>query len=238
MSEMLDASILNEDLRKLYRSVWPQLEKILNSDNDLSWPLLIYVSPSYVEAPVRVMIVGQQTYEWGFEKGKRKEFGDDPTQRLMEEYDKFALGWKYRGSPFCRAVHVLRREIILGEDPDSKNAYKSLLWSNLIKVDQRNRPPELQIEEAVRGLGLLQREIEITRPQAIVFFTGPYYEDRLHQTFPNLKLQGDKKLAELKHPALPRLAYRTYHPTYLRLSGQWNVIKKIAGGIKSASSIG
>lgn len=41
-------------------------------------------------------------------------------------------------------------------------------------------------------------------------------------------MDGYATLTRLEHPTLPLHAYRTPHPKYLRLSGRWNTLAKLA----------
>jgi hypothetical protein len=85
-----------------------------------------------------------------------------------------------------------------------------VLWSNLLKMDRRNARPSADAVDDLLRLRLLEREIEITRPDVVVFFTGDV-----------------------------KRAFRTYHPNFLRLRRQWHRVTEIgeaiAGMAQSAS---
>lgn len=203
---------MNAQLRALYSPALDALA-VLRA-HGASRPLLMEVPEAYHLAPVKLMIVGQQTLGWG-------EQCEDLDQ-LLALYREFDLGLECRRSPFWHAAHRLHR----GLNPDGPE--RAFLWSNLVKVDQYGRRPEAAMEDSVCSLGLLAGEIEITKPDVVVFFTGAY-DQRLQSTFPGVEYeQVLPSAARLKHPALPVHSYRTYHPRYLQRSGRWGVLDEIA----------
>ena len=208
---------MNAALKSLYTSKWAALERITQNDG-VSWPLLLKVPPEYGQARLRLLVVGQQTDEWG-------GYGDDADRVawLMEGYAHFALARSYKSTPFWQAS----RELYASLNPDGPPF--GFLWSNLVKVDQQGDRPVEHVEEAVCELGLLPAEVDIVRPEAVVFFTGHSYDPRLRSTFPALRLvQLGEFLVRLEHPVLPFHTYRTPHPKWLRLKKHWNILERAA----------
>jgi hypothetical protein len=81
-------------------------------------------------------------------------------------------------------------------------------------------------------------EIRLTAPDAVIFFTGPWYEKRLELTFVGAQMHEvsglpTNLLARLVHPDLPWHSYRTYHPNYLRRSRQWDLLTVITNLVLS-----
>ena len=78
--------------------------------------------------------------------------------------------------------------------------------------------------------GIILKEIEILKPQFIVFFTGPdEYDKVLDDVFskPKRKSIGnfnERHLCEIEIPDIKK-AIRTYHPNYLFRTGNENVNK-------------
>ncbi|HEX6041764.1 hypothetical protein [Longimicrobium sp.] len=214
---------MNAALRDLYTPAVASLAGITAPFSGVSRPLLIDVPASYHDAPVKLMIVGQQTRGWG----GTCETVDD----LTAFYTTFELGRTQRRSQFWQAAHTLHGAL----NPESLEG--GFLWSNLVKVDQGGgRPRSPGLEDAVCGLDLLQGEIRVTRPDVVIFFTGPSYDGRLASTFPGVafnRVSGN--LFQLQHPALPAQSYRTYHPRYLRRSGRWKVLDEIATRCRAAA---
>jgi len=71
---------------------------------------------------------------------------------------------------------------------------------------------------------ILVAEIKILAPKVCIFFTGYHFDGRIKNIFPEIEfteVEGFTKnqLSHLKHPNLPAMSFRTYHPNYLRRSG-------------------
>jgi hypothetical protein len=206
---------MNDALRVFYESIWSDIEAIRSRELDVSRPLLLEVPPGYERAATRVMIVGQETFGWG-----RPE--ENTVSLLQEGYRSFDRGRSVSHTPFWQAASTIWRLL----NPDDEQ--RAFLWTNLVKVDQASHRPSQRVEDAISALLLVQREIEITQPDVVVFFTGPRYDERLCKTFPNVQfVQMSKAVARVQHPSLPVRCYRTYHPQYLRLRRQWSVLDQI-----------
>lgn len=175
-----------------------------------SKPMLIEVPITYAQAPIKLMVVGQEAGGWAESVGLT---GDD-VDVLMRVYRDFALGRHQRSTPFWQGARKIFGDLNGALPPDG------FLWSNLVKVDVGRRRPPAEVEAKVASLRLLEHEVAVTRPDAVIFFTGPRYDDRLKATFPEASIE------ELGHGTahihnLPFRAVRTYHPRYLRQSRQW-----------------
>jgi len=212
--------MMNQRLYSLYHAAVAELDLALPVGAGISRPLLLYVPDAYHAAAIKLMIVGQETAGW-CEPG-------DTVDTLLAVYCGFDLGRKCRRSHFWQAAHKVYR----GLNPQGPE--RAFLWSNLVKVDQCERRPEPAVEEAVSRLGLLPAEIAITQPDAVIFFTGPRYDDRLRSTFPGLSLNPVlPAVARVEHTSLPAPSYRTYHPRYLRRSGLWHVLDELVSRIRN-----
>lgn len=213
----------NAKLRKVYEEAFPSLIQASTMQSGVSGPLLIDLPPAYEEAKVKLLCVGQQTNGW-FEI-------DRGIDGLLKGYREFDLGRNYTPSPFWQACHRLSRSL----NPDGPGF--SFAWSNLVRVDQDQMRPSRDIEEAVSTVKLLQKEIAVLEPHVVVFFTGPYYDARLRESFPGIRLTADSPwVTSLTHPLLPSACYRTYHPHYLWRARQPGIIDEI--GRKAVSCLG
>lgn len=215
--------MMNTQLCALYGDLLPSLAEAIKGLDGVSKPLLMEVPEEYGQAAFRLMIVGQQTRYWGKTCGTVDE--------LMEFYRNFELGRTQRRSQFWQAARRLYHDLNPGA-PEG-----GFLWSNLVKVDQymgRIRHPG--VEDAVGRVGLLQGEIAITDPQAVIFFTGPSFDGCLTSSFPGVTFEpAADNLLQLRHPALPIHSYRTYHPRYLRRSGRWKVLTEIVSRCQASA---
>jgi hypothetical protein len=175
--------------------------------------------PGYSEATVRLLVVGQQTNGWGFSSQPEGH----PVDKLMQTYEDFALGRNWMNTPFWQAAHQVHRMV----NPGAPRT--GFLWSNLIKVDQGKERPSREVEEKISSLNLLPTEVKVVAPDAVVFFTGPRYADRLENTFEGVeRKEVSNHVFQLHHELLPGRSFQTYHPNYLRLSSNWDIIDQMA----------
>jgi len=191
---------------------------------DTSDPMFCCVPDGYSDTAIHLMVVGQQTRGWGEEPGL------DSASALMEHHRTFDLARNYtaRRSPFWRAAHELAASV----NPNGPE--RAFLWSNLVKVDQAGVRPNPEVETIISRFGMIPKEIEVARPDAAVFFTGPNYDERLTTTFPDLHFKPHSNfIARLVHPALPRSSFRTYHPNALQWQSGWHAIAEIAALIQN-----
>lgn len=221
----MDSESLNHDLFNFYSGISSQLSNILKVYKNSALPQFINVPEGYVLTAKKLMIVGQQTNGW--DDGKTRVSFIDPTA-LMKLYATFNLGKKYSATPFWQAAHRLEGAINPAGPP------RSFLWSNLVKTDQNGKRPIPELEEAINTYQILQTELSITKPDIVLFFTGPDYDERLIATFPSVQIKPNSHLlSRLIHPQLPVASFRTYHPNYLRRSRKWHVLDKIVSEVQN-----
>ncbi len=162
------------------------------------------------------MIFGQETNGW---HGLWESTDDVDT--IVKIYHKFyctdVCYYKY-GGHFWNAIKSLKEAI--GE---TLGTSLGLLWNNIVKVgrkDGRGRPSQPIVETQMSSFNVVPDEVEITQPDAVLFFTGPNYDDLIRRAFPDVRFEGFRKweprrLARLRSADLPERTYRTYHPNYL-----------------------
>jgi hypothetical protein len=199
------------DFKSLYSQHWETLFELLMSHRDLSNPLLLNFPEGYQAQPTKLFIVGQQTHSWyNGEVQLSKEL--NAIDDLMDKYKNgFRLGVKYR-SPFWNAARKLEKLFKISDG--------QILWSNLNRVD-RNKGRPFEIEKPLyEAFPVLSSEIEIAKPDVVVFFTGPYFDDLIALNFPRVKFEAvnslGKRLVRVIHGNLPSSSFRTYHPNYMR----------------------
>ena len=248
---------MQEELSERYRQ-FEQASKRLLDQPEISPPLLLSIPRGWMESACRVMVVGQETRGWGLNGKYHNRLGGpcevcpykesiplegqpkmaQSVDALLHVYEVFKFAETQpatRRSPFwCafRELNETRREA-------------RFIWSNLFRVDFNEQSvlvaPEStqrEIREAQRGL--LSDEIGILGPLVVVFFTGPRYDHELEAEFPGVRfcpIEGSsstRKLARLEHARLPYDSVRTYHPNYLKKSGNWELIKCVGNFILGA----
>lgn len=210
MSDMMNAKLL-----QFYKTALDKLFKSWVPEPEDSRPMLISVPPGYSTSRVKLMVVGQEAGGWAETVPIRPNSARD----LMHAYQDFSLGRHQHSTPFWQGARHVNEKMNPGVDTES------FLWSNLVKVDVRRVRPPPEVEEALTSLGLLQAELTITMPAAVIFFTGPRYDDRMRKTFSGIEFE-DLGGGTAKITGLPFNAVRTYHPRYLRMSGRWGELDK------------
>lgn len=217
---ILDEKIMRAELDGVQSDVARQMAEnplLRNPDNKFSNPLMIRPSKSYFTAPVRLMIVGQETNSWG---GSWKLDPDD-LQNSYEEvcgiYEDFKCDKGLRKRPFWNAAHQIADRVVGGD-----RAKDSMIHGNLFPCDQDKGQSEEVHHNMLRGFRLLPRQIEVLKPEVVVFLTGPIYDYTLRDFFGKACIKSDD--LEFERVWLPgsygsTWAARTYHPGYSQPQG-------------------
>ena len=206
--------------RKLYLELWPRLESLLRAHPEMSPPLLLNPPDDYQGQRIHLFVVGQETATWYDDLLRGKE-GNAAIDTLMHIYkNDFRLG-QIHPTPFWQAVRDLERALGIEKG--------AILWSNLNKADQNGGRPSPALEVALlESFPALRREIAVAQPDAVVFFTGPRYDDLLTSIFSGIRFAAsgfpERVFAKVIHPALPDRSFRTYHPKYLRIRKMWPAV--------------
>jgi hypothetical protein len=224
-----NAGEINAQLRAIYAPVWLAAVRELPKDRLLSVPLFLSVSAEFASSPRRFLVVGKQTMLWP----PRSDFAawarEDALDELFQKYREFAFGADRPGAPFWTAAHLLR------EAANPLSDRSAMAWTNVIKLDQGGDQPDSEWEAWIDKYNLLEREIEVLRPDIVVFFTGPALDERLRGAFQGLSFREESRfVARLSHGALPDQAYRSYHPNWLRRSKNWAEIGRLCNLISKS----
>lgn len=235
---------INDALLGIYKKYWPSLQEALGERDAVAekicYPWLIHSFPGYQQASIKVFIVGQEPGGWGFSKQQAYYWGtsewdydaDVLIQRVLGIYKGFNLGNKHN-SPFWTASRKLHR-LINPSCPED-----GFMQSNLIAIDQDKKRPDKELEESVcNAFPVLPLEINVAKPNALIFFTGPQYDGRLIKTFGGAEFEeivsyNKKALARVIHDKLPCHCYRTYHPHYIYRSKQTQILDDISAMVRS-----
>ncbi|MEN8702323.1 uracil-DNA glycosylase family protein [Bacillus infantis] len=221
--------MLNQQLYDLYKRYDPGMLTALEGNN-LSNPLLLKINgeKQYQEADLKVMFFGQETNTW---EGR---LGSKSIEELLGTYSRFfGEGKCFRyGGPFWNTVKDYTGEI--------KEAYPDkrveIVWNNLIKLGKessKGAPRKSLVDIQKKAFPVIKEELAILKPDVILFFTGPRYDQYIKAEWPDLTYhelahEPAGKLARLKGGSLPVQAFRTYHPNYLYRAGKpfYNAVKK------------
>jgi hypothetical protein len=212
---------VNNHLLRLYQKYWDGLLSTPNRDR-LGNPLLIHINDEekYQNADLKIMFFGQETNTW---EGK---LGDKSIDELLHTYSEFfGKGKCFRyGGQFWNAV----RDYVHSIKQMAPDKNVEFAWNNLIKLgkaDSKGRPEADLIEFQRKEFPVIKREIEILKPDLMIFFTGPYYDRYIADEwsdviFSDIQNWKKRELAAIKHERLPANAFRTYHPNYLYRRGK------------------
>jgi hypothetical protein len=205
--------------RQLYERYWLEFESYVRSRPDLSPPLLVNPPANYLSQRTKLLIVGQETRGW-YDDILAGATGTCVIDVLMNIYKhRFRLGvGKGLRSAFWDFVRELETGLAI--------APGAVVWSNVNKVDQKGRRPSRKIRRDIRRLfPVLSGEVDLAKPDLVVFLTGRGYDQYLQSCFPGSTFREvdgyGSLLATLSGPDLPFRAFRTYHPRYLRRRGYW-----------------
>jgi hypothetical protein len=202
---------MKEQLTELYKNNIDNFKSVYNKfpNDKLCGPFLTSPGELYDKQPNKLLVVGQETNEWSDEI--------DDIEKQMGCYEEFNVGINYRSSPFWNVTRKLEKA--LGNEP------YSCAWTNISKFDVNGKRPQgIHLEEIKRLDSTLVDEINILKPDICIFFTSISFDDRIFDTFPHVvftavDLWDMRQLSQLRHPSLPALTFRTYHPKYLRMKG-------------------
>ena len=194
----------------------------------ISRPFCFGVNDQYCSAEKKIMIVGQQTAGWSSYQNDLAEWPLDRIQEWDIKYTELQLEGKWNPilkekkpnrSPFW---NLFRKVYRFGWIP---------CWNNLDKVQRVEKTDELigKQEKLLNkpitddGKTLLQKEIELAKPDRIIFVVGPRYLNSLcdsmgldHETMEKYKPTPERCCVEITDEmGLGILAFWSYHPNYL-----------------------
>ena len=213
---------MNKELLELYNSKWSVFqEKITTLEKDDSLetkpakPLLLCVDEEgiYENADIKVMIFGQETNGWCSE-------GEKSVDEIVQTYfDFYHTDYCFTyGGQFWNGIKRFKKLF----DQKFENKKNSFLWNNIIKVgklDDKGFPPDEIYEVEKLEFNLIKSEIEILKPDVLIFLTGPNYDsvikdslgDYTQTALPN---SSERQLSKINVLGKEN-CFRTYHPNYL-----------------------
>jgi hypothetical protein len=204
---------INEQLEELYKNGKQNLDKIPISNENPTNPLLLYVDEQCFKK-TKVMLFGQETNDW--------HGAYSSIKAPLEEMNKYKTFWIDKRSDYSNVGVLMQTFNNLQKDFDDV----CFLWNNIIKIGKTGKgTPKDLIEWQKNWFDITKKEIELINPQMMIFFTGHYYDKFIKKTFGEFKqIQIEdfdiKSICQLSFINYPQIvAYRTYHPNYLRRSG-------------------
>lgn len=226
---------INERLKAIYQDylsgLLVQKDSLSEINQNISSPLFMKVFDEYEMAKYKILIVGQETNSWCDNLGTHTH--DD----LLNEYETFELGQKVifgkkkfpriLNSPFWNFSRRFFVNTNFSENERTKEnrLKKGFLWTNISKIDDDGDSTNEAINNLnSEGFKLLRREVEIVKPDVVLFMTGGKYNQEI-ETHLNLKFEEiftteDKKTSveraiHINEVAFPKHTYRINHPRFL-----------------------
>ena len=217
---------MNELLKNLYSSKWGKINEMLQSFNEddpedlenlATHPLLIKTDDEYAKADLKVMFFGQETNEWN---GVFEEYAD--LESVLAVYEDFYLkrGYEQYGKPFWNFIRNLK-----STQSTKKIGY---IWNNVLKIgkSESGTPQQGLINYTIDYFNVIPQEIEILKPNVLLFLSGHTYDDHIRKAIGNFSIVpiegfSTNELCILKFDNITvNLAIRSYHPGYLQRLGE------------------
>jgi hypothetical protein len=209
----------------LYNSVEMENAKIADDKFKAANPLFLalpndeYMS-EYLKADIKLMIFGMETNGWGGIYGQY----EDRLDTIIDDYTEY----------FCGLVTDPKRPIFRGSKCVIDRLHTKIggnksieyIWNNIVKMGYAGKNlgnyhfPAIfynRYDVIKKYLNpLIPKEIEILKPDYIVFFTGPKYDfiiDDVFQKPKRILIDGfdQNDLCEIVIPNAKK-AFRTHHP--------------------------
>jgi hypothetical protein len=217
---------INNQLNELYFAYWSSFSKQLDAivdSNDFNLkptnPLLLkHCDPSsYENADIKIMIIGQETNDW------EGIFYND-MGKIQSVYEDFYTGhyYAYRGyfrNHFNKFIRLLENKF--------PNKNLSCFWNNVIKIgcaNEKGTPPTYIMDIEQKFFPVLEKEIEIIKPNVILFFSGYTYDQYIIERISDVKTNnlGSFQFEDLQQFKIKNVdyAFRTSHPQRLHFSGK------------------
>lgn len=228
---------MNERLKELYQKYWNKTRDEIVVKKDSAFPFMINVNKRYENASKRVMFCGQETYAWNGEEYNAVE--KSSVDSIMKRYDIFVNNGGYN-SPYWNFQNR-----IIADNPEI-----GFVQNNLVKIGKAYEPG---CDETIDNLAhqyfpVFKKELNILRPDLIIFLTGPNYDRKIEYNLGRFTTENCLDKEEFSFLSSPAnicfdklifsntnapLSYRTNHPRHIQMQGQYYpMIKAISLVIK------
>lgn len=213
---MNEQMLLQAKLNDFYTTTLKNAKPLFDDNHllELSAPLLISISKAYLAAPVRIMFVGKETNGW-WNKLAAYYTAENSLAALMTRYQQQMEKSKWQG----RFFQMIRRtaQELTGAQVDA------IAWTNLMRMDwehgkgfSRNSK---EFSEALTKMSqeMLRFEVELLKPDVIIFACGTSYDSVIKATFPTRTNSNPIiKRALWQFNVGEILCFRSRHPQAIR----------------------
>lgn len=232
--------ILLEKYQEIRKSLLEDNKNKVNDDKmeKMTNPLFLDIPKTYFDAKFKIMIFGQETNGWG-----DGNLNQNTVERLMEQYCKFhqnSVSFFQNSNKYNVIFFRAFRKISSLLDKKFGNGNSEVIWNNIVKIGKHKGKglPDKEIMEWQEPLyELIRFEVELLKPDVVIFFTGPDYEQYIKKAFGDISYEpiqdyAQQKLTFIKSTHLPVNSIRTYHPGYLNRIKDNKYIEAIVESIK------
>ena len=238
---------LTEQLANLYEPKWKELKRQLDAKGiKVQAPFMLgvaleqgnqggYTDESWwTDADLKVMVFGQEPLNWpmpaladgsqaqsdDFVELYQRFYSDNyKGQYFLTDSDNHLAKNKFFSTGFNGIMSGIKDFVLDGQYSDKKAAY---LWNNVSKLSVGGRAGvSSEVHELERKyFHVIPQEIEITKPDVLIFLTGPgqnnyygYIQENFNVKGSPMPLDGNEvdAVSKLDIEGIS-LAYKTYHP--------------------------
>ena len=252
--EFLDDTNMNRELAALY-STMPQdlVQNILdfnagqrlkpNSKGEvkvITKPFWLKVPDEYATARKRILMINQETYGW--HHTFRVKSPEDLMQYYADFIERDVLGANKPSPVWVKFRNLRELALKYGAAIIASNIGKiGYVWESKYRYGCRGfKKKDVNYHPWVNEVFL--KEIEILKPDMILFFSGPNYDEYIDRRFEDygfpkpqrLRALADvesRKFARIEVPGFPPM-YRTYHPVYLQRNARQPWAKAVVAEIE------
>lgn len=217
-----------KELQDLYEKKWEKLcyemQRVLDNvelEIKPTCPLLLTVDEEeiYNESDIKLMIFGQETNNWfdifHSDIKKIQNYYKSYFLSCDWELDTKRIFWK-KIKQVIKALHE--------KYPEKKISFT---WNNIIKIGKykhQNRPPDYIYNIEKEYFSVVHEELKIFKPDVVIFFSGPDYDDVIKDKLGNVLYTPIcdlpiRELALLHISEIP-FSFRTYHPSGSKFFGK------------------
>ena len=180
-------------------------------------PLLLKYNNSYENAQNKIMLFGQETNFWYKELNEGIYTGIKSD--LLNLYNEFF--WEDGCYEYGRRYGGMWRGVEAFFDilDSNKSINYQYIWNNLIKIGKTGKGrPDFYNEIKDINRNIIKQEVDILKPNLVIFFSGPNYDDIITDVFGNIEDKTifgytSHQIRVFSVNSIP--AIRTYHPGYL-----------------------
>lgn len=223
---------INKKLKLLYETEINRLVEKKSLPENIDGINLMYCwETEYLNSKFKMLFIGREPNGWMGDLNLN-------VSECIEQYKKFELCENGKFTTFWQYIYDTKN-ILMPETIGQKN----FLWSNVSKFSKAIEGSAIDSNDFkffCDNFNVLEKEIEITNPDIIIFFTDNSWDEKIQYQI-NEKIDflsvNDKidisELARLSTKNFPYHTYRVPHPIVLQIQKKWTYMEQIIEKIRS-----